>query len=269
VTDLPLQHSIPSRLGTTMWNEGDRLLGRLVPPPALCSRGTVSAAALAFFVDAVAGVTIDIDPDVWAFTSELSLRAPLAPPPSAIDGSTVVLRNGRRSVTCEVPMLVGGAEWGTCFIGFSRVARREGDPAKVFLDPDAAGRRPLGTPLDEPLRSAAGFTSVDPASGVVTVDLRADLLNPAGALQGAIVAGLAEAAAEDLADHHRAMGTDLHVVTEIEVRYLAQNRTTPIQSQARFVGSPSEGLIRVDLVDDAGRGRLTTSVLARVRPAPL
>jgi acyl-coenzyme A thioesterase PaaI-like protein len=251
-----------------MWVEDGRLLGRLVPPPAVCTRGTVSAAALAFFVDVVAGVAIDTDTDAWAFTSELSVRAPLAPPPAAIDGCAVILRGGKRSITCEVPMVVDGAEWGGCFIGFARVPWREGDPPKIVFDPDAAGRRPPVPPLDEPLRAAAGFTSLDPSAGVVGVELRPDLLNPAGALQGAMVAGLAEAAAEDLADHHRALGTDLHVVTELEVRYLAQNRTSPIRSRARFVGSPSEGLIRVDLVDDGGRGRLTTSALARVRPAP-
>ena len=83
-----------------------------------------------------------------------------------------------------------------------------------------------------------------------------------------MVAGLAETAAEDLADHLRLLDTDRHVVTEIEMRFLAQNRVTPIVSSAWVVGPPSGGLIRVDLVDDGGRGRLTTSVLMRVQPAP-
>ena len=47
-----------------------------------------------------------------------------------------------------------------------------------------------------------------------------------------MVAGLAETAAEDLADHLRLLGTDRHVVTEIEMRFLAQNRVTPIVSSA-------------------------------------
>ena len=59
-------------------------------------------------------------------------------------------------------------------------------------------------------------------------------------MQGAMVAGLAETAAEDLADHLRLLGTDVHVVTEIEVRYLAQNRVSPIVSQAWVVGRPAE-----------------------------
>ena len=56
-----------------------------------------------------------------------------------------------------------------------------------------------------------------------------------------MVAGLAETAAEDLADHLRLLGTDRHVVTEIEMRFLAQNRSSPIVSSAWVVGPPSAG----------------------------
>ena len=130
-------------------------------------------------------------------------------------------------------------------------------------------RRMASPPLQEPLRAAARYRSLDPALGIVSVDLDADLLNPAGTLQGAMVAGLAETAAEDLADHLRLLGTDRHVVTEIEIRFLAQNRVSPIVSSAWVVGPPSAGTIRVDLVDDGGTGRLTTSVVLRVHPAPV
>jgi acyl-coenzyme A thioesterase PaaI-like protein len=123
--------------------------------------------------------------------------------------------------------------------------------------------------LDAPLRVVAGFRTVDASCGVVSAELRSNLLNPAGAMQGGMVAGLAEAAAEDLADHLRLAGTARHVVTELDVRYLAQARVSPIVTRAWAVGSPADGLVRVDLVDDGGTGRITTSVLARVRPAPV
>jgi hypothetical protein len=50
----------------------------------------------------------------------------------------------------------------------------------------------------------------------------------------------------------------------MEVRFLAQNRQSPIVSAARFVGTPSDGLIRVDLFDDDGKGRLTAAAVVRV-----
>lgn len=264
----PSDQNVPSRLGVSFEIESGLLLGRLAASPALCERGSMPMAPIVFLADAVAGVVNDTDPDAWTFTSEVSVRTPLTRAPRLIDASTHNLREGRRSVTCEVPLTVDGRSWGACIIGFTRVPRREGDPPKAEFEPADAVSRLRRAPIDQPLRQAAGFVSVDPASGTVRAELRTDLLNPAGAMQGAIVAGLAETAAEDLADHHRAMGPARHVATEMEIRYLAQNRVSPIVAAARFVGAPSEGLVRVDLTDDDGRGRLTTAVMARVRPAP-
>ncbi len=269
VTDLPSDWtSVPSRLGVrlTVLDDG-QLSGDLLVNPALCDRGVVPAYALVFLADVVAGVSIDTDPDAWAFTSDVSVRAPLQPAPGVVTCTPVELRGGRRSSTCEAELTVDGHSWGHCFIAFSRVPRRDTDPVKVAFDPADSASRLSAPPLTEGLRATAGFRSLDPAGGIVSVDLRPDLLNPAGAMQGAMVAGLAEAAAEDLADHLRLLGADRHVVTDVEVRYLAQNRVSPIVSRARIVGPPSAGTIRVDLVDDGGRGRLTTSVLLRVQPA--
>jgi acyl-coenzyme A thioesterase PaaI-like protein len=269
VTDFPSAITyVPSRLGTRLVLDGDRLVGRLEPPPAICTRGAVSMAAVVFLVDVVGGLTVDTDPDSWSFTSEVSVRLPLAPTPSAIDCDAIVLRDGRRSATCEIPLSVDGRPWGACIIGFAKVPRREGDLPKPPFDPHIAASREWAPPLDESLRAAADFISRDAGGGVVAASLRPDLLNPAGAMQGAIVAGLIEAAAEDLADHHLGGGGRLHVVTEMEIRYLAQNRVAPIVSRAMFVGPPAEGLVRVDLVDDDGRGRLTAAAMVRVRPAP-
>jgi acyl-coenzyme A thioesterase PaaI-like protein len=262
VTDVPIDlQSIPIRLGVVLdVDEEGAVTGVLRPPPALCDRGVTSMSSLVFLVDAVAGVSIDHDPDNWTFTSDLSVRAPLGPPPEEIWCRSVELRIGKRSVTSEAPLTVDGEAWAHCFIAFSKVPRREGDPTKVFLDLDTRTRHLRARPLDEPLRVAAGFEAVDPATGSVAAALRPDLLNPAGTLQGAMVAGLAETAALDLADHHRLLGTDRHVVTELEMRFLAQNRVTPIVSRAWTVGPPAGGLVRIDLVDDGGNGRLTTSV---------
>ena len=269
MTDLPTEiTSVPARMGTEYRVVDGALVGRLVPHPGLCDRGLPPIAALVFLSDAVAGITIDRDPDMWAFTSQLSVRRPLVAPGGVVEARNTALRSGARSLTCEVPFTVDGDEWGTSIAGFARVPRREGDPSKVMVDLADVPRDFGLPPLAEPLRRAAGFESVHPASGVVRVELSTAIANPAGAMQGAIVAGLAEAAAEDLADHHRALGTDRHAVSDIEVFYLAQNRVSPIVTRARFVGPPDQGTIRVDLVDDDGRGRVTTAVVLRVGPAP-
>lgn len=220
-------------------------------------------AAVAFLIDVVGGLTVDTDPNAWAFTSDLSIRLPLAAAPDLAETKAIVLRNGARSAACEMPLMVNGNEWGSAFIGFAKVPRRDGDPVKPPFDAQAAVTRMPAVPLDVALRDAAGFVSRDPMSGAVASELSVELLNPAGAMQGAVVAGLIETAAEDLAD--ALLGGDRpHVVTEMEVRYLAQNRVAPIVSSARFIGPPAEGRMRVDLVDDNGTGKLTTAAVVRV-----
>ena len=270
MTDLPsAPDTIPSRLGISLDVDADgTLFGTLAPEPAVCERGVVPVAVLVLLVDMVGGVGIDTDPDRWAFTSDLTLRAPAAPPPDAVVCTTRLLRDGRRSTVAEAPMHVDGRPWAHSYIGFSRIERRPEDPEKGQAPIGRIGRMRQLPPIQEPIRTAAGFRSVDPANGSMAVELEPRLLNPAGAMQGALVAALAEAAAEDLADHHRMLGDRPHVVVEVEIRFLAQNRTSPIVTRARPAGSPGQGLVLVELVDDGGRGRITTSVLCRMAPAP-
>ena len=266
VTDIPsVLSSVPSRLGTRLTLEDGQLVGHLSSPASIACRGSVSMAAVAFLIDVVGGLTIDTDPDIWAFTSDLSIRLPLATAPESVDTRALVLRSGARSAVCEMPLMVGGQEWGSSLISFAKVPRRAGDPVKPPFDAIAAVTRMPSIPLDQPLRSAAGFVSRDRANGVVTAELRTELLNPAGAMQGAVVAGLIETAAEDLAD--ALLGGDRpHVVTEMEVRFLAQNRLAPIVSSARFIGPRSDGRVRVDLTSDGGNGKLTTAAVVKVVP---
>jgi acyl-coenzyme A thioesterase PaaI-like protein len=268
VTDIPsVISSVPSKLGTRLTLEDGQLVGHLHSPPEIAARGAVSVAAVAFLIDVVGGLTIDNDPTIWAFTSDLIIRLPLAPAPESVDTRAVILRNGARSAICEMPLTVGGEEWGSSLISFAKVPRREGDPVKLPFDAHAATTRMPTEPLKESLRDAAGFVSRDRSHGVVASELRTELLNPAGAMQGAVVAGLIEAAAEDLADE-RLGGDRPYVVTEMEVRFLAQNRHAPIVSAARFVGDPADGLMRIDLLDDNGTGKLTTAAVVRVAPGP-
>ena len=268
MTDIPsVISSIPSKLGTRLTLDGDQLVGHLLSPPEIAARGAVSMAAVAFLIDVVGGLTIDTDPDNWAFTSDLSIRLPLDVAPVSVDTRAIILRNGARSAVCEMPLTVNGKEWGSSLISFAKVSRREGDPVKPPFDANAAVTRMPTAPLGETLRSASGFVTRDSSQGIVAAKLRTELLNPAGAMQGAVVAGLIEAAAEDLADC--VLGGDRpHVVIEMEVRFLAQNRLAPIVSSARFVGDPSDGRIRVDLRDDDGNGKLTTAAVVRVAAGP-
>lgn len=258
--------TIPSRLGTIAERVGEEIHGTLTPHPSTLVHGALRVSAVVFLVDAVAGIALDLDPDVWTFTSDLSVRMPAVPAPDRIVARSQIVRVGKRSSTATVPLTdPNGAPFGLGIASFARVGRREGDPPKPELDvarlAEVWSQVP---PLDEPLRDAAGITVIDAAAGVVSIDLGPELANPAGALQGAMVALVAEAAAEELAGH--AAGTP-QIVTDLDIRYLSQGRIGPVCSSARFVGPPTDGSIAIELLDE-GADRLLAVVTARTHPAP-
>jgi acyl-coenzyme A thioesterase PaaI-like protein len=259
--------SVPTRLGTSAELRDGAMVGDVRSLPATTVHGAMRVSAVVFFVDAVGGIAIDTDPDTWSFTSDLSVRLPAVAAPERILGRADVLRVGRRSATVAVPLThPNGDDLGLGLEAFARVPRRDTDPPKPDID-----RVMLAevwaevTPLDVPLREAAGLRVIDAATGVVELALRADLLNPAGALQGAMVALVAEAAAEELAT--ATIGSP-QVVTDIDIRYLAQTRRGPVQTRARFIGPPADGSIVVDIVDVTA-DKLVTIVTLRTHPAPL
>lgn len=265
--DRSFEWSVPSRLGASVELRDEVMVGALRSLPATLVHGALRASAVVFLVDAVAGLVVDADPDMWSFTSDLSVRIPSVPAPERVLARADVLRSGRRSATVSVPLsLPSGDALGVGLIGFARVPRRDTDPPKPDIDVSRLAEVWAGVvDLDEPLREAAGVRVVDASRGEVELALRPDLLNPAGALQGAMVALVAEAAAEDLASH--ATGAP-QVVTDIDVRYLAQARQGPLRTRTRFVGPASDGSVVVEIVDVGLDAKLVAIVTLRTRPAP-
>ena len=201
MTDIASQGMpLPSRLGVTARLEDGRLVLGLEPQPETLHHGVVRASVISYLVDVVAGVPLDNDPDFWTLTTDMTVRARPLPAPGQISTVGSVLRRGKRSATCLVELTSDGGEpYATGAIGFARIPRKEGDPPKprVALEEFPDILRGPGT-LTRPLRQEAGIEVVDAAGGTVQVELTSDLLNPAGTLQGAMVALVAEAAAEDL-----------------------------------------------------------------------
>lgn len=261
MTDLPSVLAIPARLGVTGRLEDGRFELVLRPTPEVLVHGLVRASVLTYLVDALAGITVDQDPDAWTFTTDLSLRARPLPAPRQVLATGTVLRRGRRSVTCAVE-LVGddGGPVGTAAIGFAHVPRRDGDPVKPAVTPQRAVELFADLPgLSGPLRDEAGIRVVDAAEGIVEVDVTPELRNPAGTLQGAMVALVAEAAAEELLS---AQADGPVVVTDLDVRYLGQTKMGPVRTRSRLLGDGPDAPVEVALVDTS-TGTVTTLVFAR------
>jgi acyl-coenzyme A thioesterase PaaI-like protein len=182
--------SLPGRLGVGARFEDDHLIIELRPQGEALHHGMVRASVLAFVVDVVAGIPLDQDADMWTLTSDMSVHMRPLPAPERIDATSTILRQGRRSATSLVEMRTdAGAPIATGAIGFVNTPRKESDPPKpkVLLEQIPLLFRGSAT-LARPLREEAGIQVIDAAEGIVQVEVTPELRNPAGTLQGAMVA---------------------------------------------------------------------------------
>jgi acyl-coenzyme A thioesterase PaaI-like protein len=268
MTDLQPEHlvSIPSKLGfDAEYTDGVfKLL--LTPNPTTMIHGAIRASVAAYVVDAVAGIVVDDDLEYWSLTSDLSVRMEAVAAPELIVGTTEVLRRGRRSSTSKVELVDGNGTFvGSGAAAFTRVPRREGDPPKPNVSPEATPAlfKNLGL-LDRPLRDEVGVEAVDPANGVVRVKLRPELCNSAGTLQGAMVALIAEAAAEDLVGERT---EEPFVLIDMDIRYLSQANAGFVVTRSRAIGDGPNASIEVEILDEA-TDKVLTHVYARAAAAP-
>jgi acyl-coenzyme A thioesterase PaaI-like protein len=253
--------SIPSRLGVVaQYRDGEFWL-TLQPRTEVLHHGVVRASVLSFMIDAVAGIVLDTDPTAWTLTTDMSVRMRPALAPRTIHTRSTILRQGRRSATAMVDLVTDDSTpVATGAIGFAKVPRREGDPPKPAVTLERITAIFDGSnPLTRPLRDEAGIEVLDAAQGVVEVQVIPELRNPAGTLQGAMVALVAEAAGEELVSARFGVAA---LVTELDLRYLAQTGAGPVRTEATLLGSAPDAPMQVKLFD-LSTDRLTTLVYAR------
>lgn len=252
--------TLPNRLNVST-HYGPELTMRLHPVPQTCRLGSLRTSVASFVIDALAGIAVDGDEDTWTFTSQMSVRMVNAPAPAYVEGRATVLRQGARSATCEVTLVDdGGRLHGYGVLSFVRVARRQGDPVKHVFD--SSGQSPrgfMGPVIENPLPDEMGIDIIDGAAGTVEVAVDDKLRNPSGAMQGAMVACVAEVAAEEMISArcgHPAF------VSDLDVRYLSQVRVGPVRTTSSWLGDESGSWVRVEL-HDVSSGLLLTHALAR------
>lgn len=254
--------SVPSRLGVTARFEDEELILQLARQPEALHHGVMRASVLAFVVDVAAGIPLDQDPTMWTLTSDMSVRMRPMPAPERIEARSTIVRQGRRSATSVVELTTeDGSPIATGAIGFTKTPRKPDDPPKPNVplgQIPVLFRNPL--PLTMPLREEAGIEVIDGAKGIVQVEITSDLRNPAGTLQGAMVALVAESAAEDL------MATRFRspvVVTDLDLRYLRRTEEGPVVTRTRLLDDGIDAAIQIELIDTS-IDQITTLVFARV-----
>jgi len=203
--------------------------------PEICSHGIALGSTLVMLVDVGAGWAAEMaSGDDWSFTVDIGIRrTPVQT--QRINGTPVVQRAGR-TISIDFPMVDdNGDATATGVSTFIRLPRRPQDPPRPNFPSDSmAIWHPPDAPLAEllaPQRTAHGLK----------VDMRSELLNPAGILQGGVAALLAELAAQQQLE--AGSGSDL-VVTSFDVRYVTMGRVGPFEAVVDPVG-PEMAVVKV------------------------
>jgi uncharacterized protein (TIGR00369 family) len=225
--------------------------------------GTARAGAIATLVDVIGGglAASAAAPD-WIATADLTLHLVGAARPGAtVAAFASVLRAGRTTVVIEVSLTdEDDRALGYATMSFAVLPRRD-------INPDVAAVRPVSSTmalpdsrLRRPLLDELGVDVRDAGQGVIEVPVGEWCLNSMGAMQGGVVATVAEVAAETAV--RAATGAPL-VVNDLYVTYLGFGKVGPVTSAVDVLAT-ADGYAsaRVELVDAGADNRRMTIVHA-------
>jgi uncharacterized protein (TIGR00369 family) len=238
--------------------------------PELCTdHDGARAGALATLVDVIGGgLAAGAAAPGWIATADLTLAVVAAARPgSTVEARGQVLRAGRTTVVIEVA-LVDEREHdvGIATMSFAVLPRRDTNPVADDLHESPPTMATAASRMAGPLLDQLGLDVVDAARGVVETPVIDWSLNSMGAMQGGVVATVADAAAE--AALRAATGRPL-VVSDMYVTYLGFGRVGPVRSQVDVLGrAAGHGAARVELFDAGAENRQMTVVHAVASEAP-
>jgi len=222
-------------MGAHLRRVDDRVDCWLQVTPEICSHGIALGSTLVMLVDVGAGWAAEkASEDDWSFTVDIGIRR-TPKRTERISGVPSVQRAGR-TISIDFPMAdTDGEATATGVATFIRLARRPQDPPRPNFPEDSMS---LWSPPDASLEELLDARSSD--RGLV-VDLRPELLNPAGILQGGVTALLAELAAQRVLE--AATGHQL-VSTSFDTRYVTMGRVGPFEAVVDPIG-PEIAVVKV------------------------
>ena len=217
--------------------------------------GGVTAGVLATMVDAVCGnlAVFAAVPDRVA-TADLALTVLRPADGPQIEAAGRVIRRGRTTVVVEVEL--SDVAWATAT--FAVLPQRAETPGPVVGRP--TGRRALlggsGRPIGRWLGDEIGLAVTDAAAGALSIGLSDYVTNSFGALQGGMVAFVAEQAGATAIG--AALGAPATTV-DLHIAYLAQCRGGPFRTAATVLAAgDGAGSATVRITDAGADDRLTT-----------
>ena len=247
------------------WRQGEGMFSaRAEVQPLLCRPGDGGprVGVIATYADYISGYLCAVVHDRPAPTVDLSVRVFRSPTNRVIHFETRSLRSGGRTSVTETWFTAEGEPdpFALCVASHRAV----GDPSPGGFSLRHAEKR-LAWPVDvlgEPIANYAGIRETAP--GCTEIGVAPHVGNGMGGVHGGMLALLVERACES------AIGDGAHVVTGIEMRYLASLRVGPARAVARRLQGDAQGAqFRIEITDAGDGNRLLVHALGTVkRSAP-
>lgn len=238
-----------------------------IVPEACGPDGTLRAGVLATLVDMAGGeAAVNAARPNWVATSDLVLHVTRPVAAGVVCSVSSVLRTTRSTIVLEVALSVEGEPIGLATMTFAVLkARTEVQRMGTGTDESRTDFGLPGSALRLPITEALGARTLEPAAGVVELDLTPYVENSLGALQGGVVAMALELGAEALGGE--LLGGGVRVL-DLSINYLSLLKVGPARTRARVLrGAENEALVRVELHDAGADDRLctvATALLTRV-----
>ncbi|HEY3721893.1 MAG TPA: PaaI family thioesterase [Acidimicrobiia bacterium] len=232
--------------------------------PHVCNpSGSPRAGVLAILVDVVGGglAAVAVRPD-WIATADLTLHLIPSVVTGEIEARGRVVRQGRTTVVVEVALGTSdGASLGLATMSFAVLPHRA---ENLSIDQvERVNRMTMatnGSGLRDAFHERVQLAVVDAATGAIELPRTDYILNSMGAVQGGMVAAVADAAAVAAIGH--AVGGPVESV-DLQITYLALAKVGPIRTRSAVLSaSETFGSAHVEIVDTGAGNRLTT--VARV-----
>ncbi len=229
--------------------------------------GGVRAGVWAALADTIGGAvaTRAVQPN-WIATSDLSVHIFSAVRDGEISATARLLRQGRRTAVVEIELFSSAAPdepVGLATVGFS-VLEARGDLQRSD-HPQATSRTEFGhpdRPLSEDILTRVGVHWLDARAGQLSLKPNPRVRNTLGAVQGGVLALLADAAGEA---RGRAEGRESGVTCDLALHYLAQGKTGPLETRTRVLARGPDGArVRVEILDRGQSDRLVAVATNRV-----
>jgi acyl-coenzyme A thioesterase PaaI-like protein len=243
------------------WQQGEgEFTARAHVQPMLCHPGTEvpRVGVLAMYADNISGYLSSVSFDRPAPTIDLSVHVFRTPTSPVLVFESRPLRVGRRISVTETWFTAEGEPDPFAVSVASHIAVGDPTPGGFSLrHAEARLTRPVAE-LDTPIADRAGIAETAP--GTVEVAPAPHVVNGLGTLHGGVLALLVERACES------AQGDDSHVVTGIDVRYLASPRIGPARAVATPLRSDEQGThFWVEVTDAGDDDRLVVHALGTAR----